>query len=81
MNKSNKKALDFLNQEQNINSNLIINNKTYTVKELASVFNYNVLMLIDDKETLLKYYYMAVETGIRKFIHIVDSVYERKFRI
>ena len=61
------------------NSDLIIANKTYSVKELGCIFDYNVLMLIDDKKTLLDYYYMAVETGIKRFISIVDSVIERKF--
>lgn len=60
-------------------TNLIINGKTYSVKELTSVFNYNVLMLIDDKETLLKYYYMAIESGVKRFRDVVDSVIERKF--
>lgn len=67
-------------QEQQNSTDLIVANKTYTVKELGCIFNYNVLMLIDDKKTLLDYYYMAVETGIKKFIDIVDSVYERKYR-
>lgn len=74
----NKNALEYY-QEQNQKFNLIIANKTYSVKELGCVFDYNVLMLIDDKKTLLDYYYMAVETGIKKFINIVDSVIERKF--
>lgn len=67
-------------KEQLNPSDLIVANKTYTVKELGCIFNYNVLMLIDDRKTLLDYYYMAVETGIKKFIDIVDSVYERKYR-
>ena len=71
------------NQELHLNhlnnSNLIIANKTYSVKELGCIFNYNVLMLIDDKKTLLDYYYMAIETGVKRFINIIDSVIERKF--
>lgn len=78
MENENKNALEFNQEPQNI-SNLIIAGKTYTVKELASIFNYKVLMLCDDKETLLKYYYMAVETGVKRFRDIVDSVIERKF--
>jgi hypothetical protein len=78
MENNNKKALE-INQEPQTIHNLIITGKTYTVKELACIFNYKVLMLIDDKETLLKYYYMAVETGVKRFRDIVDSVIERKF--
>ena len=74
---NNKKALT--NESQNQFSNMIINGKTYTVNELGCIFDYNVLMLIDDKKTLLDYYYMAVETGIKRFKNIVDSVIERKF--
>ena len=74
----NKNALEYY-QEQLKSHNYIINGKTYTVKELASVFDYKVLMLIDDKSKLLKYYYMAVETGVKRFKDIVDSVIERKF--
>lgn len=75
--KNNKKALN--TESQNQFSNLIINGKTYTVNELGCIFDYNVLMLIEDKKTLLDYYYMAIETGIKKYKHIVDSVIERKF--
>lgn len=74
-----KRTLDS-SQEHLKSTDLIVSNKTYTVKELGCIFNYNVLMLIDDRKTLLDYYYMAVETGIKKFIDIVDSVYERKYR-
>lgn len=75
----NKKALN--NESINFMNNLIINGKTYSVNELGCIFDYNVLMLIDDRKTLLDYYYMAVETGIKRFKDIVDSVIERKFRI
>lgn len=76
----NKKVLNTEDYKMYFN-NLIISNKTYSVKELACIFDYNVLMLIDDKNELMKYYQMAVETGIKRFRDIVDSVYERKFRI
>lgn len=74
---NNKKALNI--ESENVNSDLIIQNKTYTVKELGCIFNYRVLMLIDSKEELLKYYYMAIETGVKRYRDIVDSVIERKF--
>ena len=78
MNNNKKIALDFEEQSK-FNFNLIIPNKTYTVKELGSIFDYNILILIDDKKTLLDLKTMAVESGKRKFIDIVNSVIKRKF--
>ena len=78
MKKQNKKALESIPQ-QNQEHNLIIQNKTYSVKELNAVFNINSLSLIDSKEELIKYWQMAVETGVARFISAVDFVFQKKF--
>lgn len=60
---------------------LIIANKTYSVKELKSVFNINTLMLVESKSKLLEYERMAEETGIKHFQNVVDIVWRKKFAV
>jgi hypothetical protein len=78
MKKRNKKALETI-PHQYQEHNLIIQNKTYSVKELNAVFNINSLSLIESKEELIKYWQMAVETGVAKFISAVDYVFEKRY--
>lgn len=78
MKRKKKKALVF-NPPANQEHNLIIQNKTYSVKELNAVFNINSLSLIDSKEELIKYWQMAVETGVARFISAVDFVFQQRY--
>ena len=80
MNNGNKKALE-LTRQQEQEPRLIISNKTYNVKELHSIFNVNSLMLVESKSELLKYEQMAIETGVKHFKEVVDTVYNRKYAI
>lgn len=78
--KSNKNTLELTRQqEQEYNS--IIAGKTYNIKELKAVFNINSLMLVNSKEELIKYEQMAIETGIKQFKQVVDTVYNRKYAV
>ena len=55
--------------EHTFNSiDVIIAGKTYSVNKLNAIFNRRVLSLIDDKETLIEYWEMAVETGVKQYI-------------
>lgn len=74
----NKKAPDLTEQSLN-QTDIIIAGKTYSVNELNAIFSYNSLKLCDDKETLLKYWYLAVESGVKKFINTVDRVFIENF--
>lgn len=76
--KRNKKALETIPQLYQEHS-LIISNKTYTVKELNAIFNIHSLSLVESKEELIKYWQMAVETGVSRFISAVDFVFQKKF--
>lgn len=81
MNK-NEKTLDSIahkNQEPISKTNLIIANKTYSVKELHAIFNIKSLSLVDSKEELTKYWQLAVETGVIQFISAVDYVFNKRF--
>ena len=73
-----KKALESIPQ-QNQEHNLIIQNKTYSVKELNAVFNINSLSLVESKEELIEYWQMAVETGVARFISAVDYVFQKRY--
>ena len=77
---NNKNALT-INPPANEEHDLIIANKTYSVKELKSIFNVNTLMLIESKSKLLEYERMAEETGIKHFQNVVDIVWKRKFAV
>ena len=59
-------------------SQVIIAGKTYKVNELYSVFSTQALMLAS-KEELYEYWNLAVETGIKQFITIVDNVFNKKY--
>ncbi len=78
MRKRNKKALETIPQLYQ-EHNLIIQNKTYSVKELNAVFSINSLSLIDSKEELIKYWETAVETGVARFISAVDYVFQQRY--
>lgn len=78
---TNKKCAPFLTRYQEEEHDLIISNKTYSVKELKSVFNVNTLMLVENKSKLLEYERMAEETGIKHFQNVVDIVWQRKFAV
>lgn len=77
----NKKALNVIEAERLIekSSDLIIANKTYSVNELNAIFNYNSLMLVESREELIKYWQMAIETGIKRFITVVDNVFNERY--
>lgn len=66
-------------QEQEYNP--IIAGKTYKINELHSIFNINTLMLVESKSELLKYEQIAIETGVKQFKQVVDTVYNRKYAI
>lgn len=78
MKKNKQKAPDFKSGLSN-EFNIIISGKKYSVNELNAIFSYNSLKLCDDKETLLKYWYLAVESGVKKFINTVDRVFIENF--
>lgn len=78
MKKQNKNAPVF-NPPANQEHDLIIANKTYSVKELNAVFNINSLSLVESKEELIKYWQMAVETGVSRFISAVDYVFQKRY--
>ena len=80
MKKRNKKAPDF-NPPAKQELNPIIEGKTYNIKELNSVFNINSLMLVETKTELLKYERMAIETGVKRYKEIVDTVYRMKYAV
>jgi hypothetical protein len=80
MKKRNKKALETIPQQYQ-EHDLILPNKTYTIKELNAVFNINSLMLVESKSELIKYERMAVETGVKQFKEVVDKVYRMKYAI
>ena len=80
MTKSNKNTLE-LTRQQEQEYNPIIAGKTYNIKELNSVFNINSLMLVETKTELLKYEQMAIETGVKRYKEIVDTVYKMKFAV
>lgn len=63
----------------NFNTNSIISGKTYKLNELYAIFSYKALMLCQTKEELYKYWYMAVETGNKYFIGVVDAVFNAKY--
>jgi hypothetical protein len=79
MKHTNKNAPNIKNSEHHKTSTSILSDKQYTVNELQAIFSYNALMLIESKEELLKYWYMAVETGKKKFINTVDSVICKRY--
>lgn len=81
MNKKEKTlgSIAHANQEQYLITNVIISNKTYSVKELNAIFNIKSLSLVESKEELTKYWQMAVETGIAKFISAVDYVFNKRY--
>jgi len=66
--------------QSNQSINVIIAGKTYSVNELSEIFSRRALSLIDDKETLVNYWHMAVETGVKQYIAAVDAIFEKKFR-
>lgn len=68
-----KKAPDHPEQSSN-QTNIIIAGKTYSVNELNALFNYNSLKMCYDKETLIKYWHLAVESQKKEYINIVSSV-------
>lgn len=76
----NKKALE-TSPQQNQEHNLIITGKTYKINELHSIFNINTLMLVESKSELLRYEQMAIESGVKQFKQVVDTVYNRKYAI
>lgn len=76
----NKKALELTRQKEQ-EHNSIIANKTYTIKELNSIFNVNSLMLVNSKSELIKYEQMAIETGVKQFKEAVNKVYRMKYAI
>ena len=81
MNKK-EKTLDSIantNQEKYSITNVIISNKTYSVKELNAIFNIKSLSLVESKEKLIEYWQMAVETGVPKFISAVDYVFQKRY--
>ena len=78
MKRKKKKALVF-NPPANQEHDLIIANKTYTVKELNAIFNVNSLSMITSKEKLIEYWEMAVETGVARFISAVDYVFQQRY--
>lgn len=77
--KKNKKAL-YSTPTANQEHDLIIANKTYSVKELKSVFNVHTLMLVESKSKLLEYERMAEETGIKHFQNVVNIVWKENLR-
>lgn len=81
MNKKEKTLVPIAHKEQEQYSitNVIIANKTYSVKELHAIFNIKSLSLVDSKEELTKYWQMAVETGVAQFISAVDYVFNKRF--
>lgn len=78
MKKQNKNAPELTRQKEQ-EHDLIIANKTYSVKELNAVFNINSLSLVESKEELIKYWQMAVETGVARFISAVDYVFQKRY--
>lgn len=78
MSNKKKKALDE-SPQQNQEHDLIIANKTYTVKELNAIFNIHSLSMITNKEKLIEYWEMAVETGVARFISAVDYVFQQRY--
>lgn len=78
--KSNKNTLEPARQQEQ-EYNPIIAGKTYNIKELNAVFNINSLMLVNSKEELIKYEQMAIETGVKQFKQVVNTVYNRKYAV
>jgi hypothetical protein len=78
--KSNKNTLELTRQSEQ-EYNPIIAGKTYNIKELNAVFNINSLMLVNSKEELIKYEQMAIETGVKQFKQVVNTVYNRKYAV
>lgn len=76
--KKNKKAL-YSTPTANQEHDLIIANKTYSVKELNAIFNVHSLSMITSKEKLIEYWEMAVETGVARFISAVDYVFQQRY--
>lgn len=72
----NKKAPDLTEPSLN-QTDIIIAGKTYSVNELNALFNYNSLKNCYDKETLIKYWYLAIESGKKEYINIVSSVFHK----
>jgi hypothetical protein len=79
MSNKKKKALVFNPPANNLEHDLIIANKTYTVKELNAIFNVHSLSMITSKEKLIEYWEMAVETGVARFISAVDYVFQQRY--
>lgn len=76
--KKKKKSSD-KDTEQKSNNILIISGKTYKINELNYIFNYKNLRFCDNKEKLLQYWYLAIESGVKEFIYNVDRVFNENF--
>lgn len=74
----NKKA-PIESSEQRSKCNIILSGKTYKINKLNAIFSYNSLCLCDNKEKLLEYWYLAVESGVKKFIYNVDRVFMERY--
>lgn len=71
-----KAPIESLNNS--IKHTVIIAGKTYTVNELAPFFTRSALKFAD-KETLYKYWQMAVESGVKQFITNVDNAFNERY--
>ena len=75
MKTDNKKAST---EALNTINSVIIQGKTYKIKELYPVFSVQSLMLAS-KEDLYKYWQLAIETNVKQFITNVDNVFCKRF--
>ena len=59
--------------------NKSISQNDLKINELDCIFNYNVLLNFASKEQLYKYWQLAIETQNKKYITIVDNVFNKRY--